>query len=252
MDLFRDEYFVHLHNKKNNGVLENVFPLPLFFEGNWEVALIELSVSKDFDNVSSGSDFLMIMYDDEMLARAVVPAGMYTRFSDYTKHLQSKFGEDIKKVVKLKTEGNSATFKFLSDRVTLKFSEGAADHLQLTDGETRSEGIKPERLEEDEYEDIQVTFDPWVNMRRIFLTTPYISPHFFNGSAKPVLASCMLNEQDLTSKLVYANFAPTYFPLLVNILEKFDIQLMDEKGRILDGDHQHMYALVHIRKKFDA
>ena len=165
MDLFRNEYFVHLHNKKNNGVLENVFPLPLFFEGNWEVALIELSVSKDFDNVSSGSDFLMIMYDDEMLARAVVPAGMYTRFSDYTKHFQSKFSDDIKKVIKLKTEGNSATFKFLSDRVTLKFSEGAADHLQLTDGETRREGIKPEPLEKDEYEDIQVTFDPWVNMR---------------------------------------------------------------------------------------
>ena len=252
MDLFRNEYFVHLHNKNDNSALENIFPFPLFFEGNWEVALLELSVSKDFNNVSSGSDSLMIMYDDEMQARAVVPAGKYIRFSDYTKHFQSKFTADIKKLVKLKTDGNSATFTFLSDRVTLKFSEGAADHLQLTDRDTRNEGMKPEPLDEGESDDIQVTFDPWVNMRRIFLTTPYISSHFFYNSAKPVLASCILNEQDLTSKLVYANFVPTYFPLLVNILEKFVIQLMDEKGRILDGGHQHLYALVHIRKRVDA
>lgn len=253
MDLSKGEYFVHLHKVGESNVLVNKFPYPITLEGNWEIGLLELSMSQNFSNVPDEEESLTIVRDGATVTNIMIPGGRYEKLNTYMESIRKGIAKKAKDLVKMKVDGGQCTFTFLKDGVELFFSERAGEHLSLTDDEVR-DGLSvdyDETPEDDDDNTVEVFFDPWANMRRLFVSTRYISKQLFQNSTNSLLGSCLtLNgyANNADAKIALQNNSPIYFRAEVNVLEEFSVQLLDEKGRHLPPLPDHAYALIHIKK----
>lgn len=251
MDYDRFEYYLHLNLIEKN-ILEIKFPFPLnISEGKWEVGLLEFSMSQDYYNVGKDGDFIQIFKDGTLVSSATVPSGKYMKLNDYNKHIQKAFTKSMRdNWLSLTTKGNSCSFLYRVNGMTVKFSERAADRFMLSKNE-KEEGLSVDQFDENtEEEVVNIEFDPHANQRRFFLTTPVIAPQFALNKTLRVLGSVPANDYDPQGKIDFSNSSPFYLRIEgQSSMERFQLAIVDEKGREVEGIRQHCYALVHLKKK---
>ncbi len=224
------------HNDSKNVVLGTKLPTPLQNATNYEIAVLETSISTAFNNMPSNK-FIRFVTNDGTDVREELPG---LRYED-----ANEINTDIKNLIKKHKLEKMISISKSGPQTTWTLQPGM--QITMTDDLKNALGLQNTLLKSfKQARKFYGICDPHDNFRRIFLKTDIITPSdHINNTQLPILASIPINfETDMCTERFGS---PVYSKINNNRLENIQVMLIDEKGRQLTSASGSAYCLMHMR-----
>ncbi len=221
-----------------NVILKTRLPTPLYNAGNYEMAIIEASISNKFNNVPENRSIRFIKDNEGLDSSQELTEQNYTDAASIVSVLKSLIKKsNFDKSVTLLKAGETIQWT-LHPGVEIVMSQelksilGLNNYVKMKAGQTEKK--------------FKGLCDLQRNFHRIFLTSNDIIPStYIQDTMLKIMSSFPVNYDVTNSTAFY--YAPIYFKLNLNHLETVQILMLNEQMRQMTSSEGCAYCLVHIR-----
>ena len=244
------DYYVHLIGN-NKSYLSAVFSTPIqLSDKNWEVALLDASLSKSWNNLDSDKHYLIFSYP---------PTGNKFRI-----HLDTdRYDDESGAVLRNQLNERIRAIPYLKDLVNFR-SANNGRILKLSYTFPLEVYISPElrekfsidssvdvyRLQRAGERELIFTLNLNANLRRVYFFCDRVPIQYIGDRCRPILGSCPVSEKDSDDILTISFSNPIYVDFLAtSYLDEIHVYLTDENGNALTNKFSHSYCFVHLREK---